>query len=472
MANSKDVPVLCILNKKRVAGAEMDSSARDPPPRCHLETRRELRERITSWLINGTGRDWDMIWLMGPAGVGKSAVAQTTAEYCQEIGRLGASFFFSRLNNCTDPDAVIPTLAYRLAANHQGYRNAVTRVIADDRSILDKTLRVQFKKLIVDPFRSLIIQNPLITQEPLLIVIDGLDECDGEDAQCEFVKLVGEYVRLTNPSPLLWMVCSRPEWHLKRVFSGTDFSVGCMHLELTVDAAVDKQDVYRILKDGFKEIHKKYFWDLHGAEADKPWPTEAQLQQLADKAGGLPILASTILRFTDDSDTGDPEGQLKVCLSFLGNLRTPNAASPLHALDLLYRQIMSGVPLAILPVTKRILAFCLFCPHTSRHADVDAQTLANLLDLDQSTFYRALRKLHSVLEIPHAELAHKEPLKLIHASFGDFLRDETRSGKFAIDEAQAKLDVAVHLIRLYNCLIQVNCKLPGIFRFSYCSTLH
>lgn len=451
--------VLSILNEKRSVGAEVDSSARDPPPRCHPETRKELRERITSWLMNMVGRDWDLMWLTGPPGAGKSAVAQTIAEYCQENGQLGASFFFSRLDNRTDPNTVIPTLAYRLAVNHAGYRDVVTQIIADDRSVLDKTLRVQFKTLIVDPFRSLMIQNPLIAQQPLLIMLDGLDECEDEDAQCEFIKLIGDYVRLMKKSPLLWIVCSRPEWHLKRTFSRADYSVGCRREELTVDAAMDREDVYRILRDGFPEIHKQHFWDIHVVEAARPWPTEAQLRQLALRSDGLPILALTILRFVADPDAGDPKGRLKLCLSFLGNPRTPNIINPLRGLDLLYRQIMSGVPPDILPVTKLILGFCLFTPGI-----VDAQTLANILELNQTTFYRALRKLHSVLKIPSSELASKSRLEFIHTSYSDFLRDPARSGMFSIDEAQARCDIAVRLIRLYNRWIQPNCKLSSMLQ--------
>lgn len=412
--------MLSILDEKRAAGAEVDSSARDPPPQCHPETRKDLRERITSWLIDAVGRDWNMLWLMGPAGVGKSAVAQTIAEDCQEIGRLGASFFFSKLNDLTDPSTVIPTLAYRLAANHAEYRNAITQIIADDRSILDKTLRVQFKKLITEPFRSLMIQNPLIAQEPLLIVLDGLDECDGEKAQCEFIDLIGEYVRLTNPSPLLWMICSRPEWHLKRISSRADFYVNCRHEELTVDAATDKKDVYCALKDGFNKIRDEFFWDLHGAEAEKSWPTEVQLQRLADASGGLFVVISTLLGFVGDPVVGDPDRQLGICLSFLGDARTPNAANPLHGLDLLYRRIMSAVPADDLPFTKLILASCLFFPQP-RNTLPSAQFLANLLGLDQPTFYWVLRKLHSVVKVPPSELAHKKPLALVHASYGDFL---------------------------------------------------
>lgn len=466
--------MLYILDGRRDAEAEVDSSARDPPPRCHPETRKELRERITSWVVNGVGRDWNMLWLLGPAGVGKSAVAQTISEYCQEMGRLGASFFFSRLNNRIDPNTVIPTLAYRLATRNARYRSAITRTITDDPSILDKSLRVQFKTLIVDPFRLLMVQNPCIAQEPLLIVLDGLDECESEDAQCEFVSLIGEYVRLTKPSPLRWMVCSRPEWHLKRIFSRADFSIDCKREELTVDAAVDLRDVYCILKDGFRAIRDKYLWETHGAGAGRPWPTEAQLQRLAWISGGLPILASTILRFVGDVEVGDPEGQLKACLSFLGGSCAPNAANPLHGLDLLYRQVMSAIPSDILPVTKHILVFCCYPPEGLTWG-LYAQILADLLELDQTTFYRALRKLHSVLQIPPLELAHKQPLRFFHASFGDFLRDSSRSGKFGIDKAEAKCDIAVVLIRFTNRLIQPNCKLPSMYLsvvVSFCRIPH
>lgn len=154
-----------------------------------------------------------------------------------------------------------------------------------------------------------------------------------------------------------------------------------------VDATVDKQDVYRILRDSFPEICRKYFWDIHGAAAGRRWPSEAQVQQLAGKSGGLPILASTVLRFVGDPEVGDPEGQLKICLLFLGNFCTATTINPLHALDLLYHQIMVGIPPDILPVTMHILSLCLFYPPRGLLIDLCDQTLANLLKLDQTTFY-------------------------------------------------------------------------------------
>lgn len=80
-------------------------------------------------------------------GVGKSAIAQTIAEQCKANGCLGASFFFSRLNHRNDPLRVVPTLAYQFAIQLPDYKRLVTQRLADDPSILEKTLRIQFRSL-------------------------------------------------------------------------------------------------------------------------------------------------------------------------------------------------------------------------------------------------------------------------------------------------------------------------------------
>lgn len=452
--------MLHILNQRKVLGAEADSSARNPPPRCHPETRKDLRERIENW-VTSPRRYWNMLWLMGSAGVGKSAVAQTISEYCQQIGRLGASFFFSRLQNRDKYEGVIPTIVYQLAVRHAGYKNLITQIIAEDPSILDKTLSIQFNKLIVEPIVPLICQDPLLVAYPLVIVLDGLDECEDEDAQCEIIELISEHIRRTRSSPFLWMVCSRPEWHLKQIFLRADFSVDCQHEELTCDAAVDAEDVYRVLKDGFQNIRKKYSWDIGGPEAEVPWPAEAQLQRLAYAVGGLFILASTILKFVGDDEFADPDTHLYICLSFLGNTRAPNARNPLHGLDLLYRQILSTVPLPILETAKRIIALSILYPlkQSSNAPNLFALDIANFLCLDQAAFYRTLRKLHSVMEVPSPKGAHNRPVKAFHASFIDFLRDPKRSGLFALDIDQIRYEFAVLSIRWYNRWIQSNCKI-------------
>ncbi len=91
-------------------GAFHDAKARFPPPRCHPGTRVEVLNTITDW-IHDPDPCQRIFWLNGPAGAGKSAIAQTVAEHCK-VKELAASFFFQR--NTVDrgfADRLFPTLA-------------------------------------------------------------------------------------------------------------------------------------------------------------------------------------------------------------------------------------------------------------------------------------------------------------------------------------------------------------------------
>ncbi len=78
------------LSERVIKGAGHDSSLRDPPPQCHPGTRVQLREKIIAWFRNRE-REKALLWLNGPAGVGKSAVIQTVAESFAESKSLGAT---------------------------------------------------------------------------------------------------------------------------------------------------------------------------------------------------------------------------------------------------------------------------------------------------------------------------------------------------------------------------------------------
>lgn len=439
-SSSNFIIVFHLLAQKSLPGATLDSSARYYVPRCHPDTRKSLRYRITKWVAD-TNRHWKMLWVSGFAGVGKSAIAQTVAEEMQRLGRLGAVFFFSRSNGLGDPDRVIPTIAYQLAVLLPEYKRIITQRIADDPLILEKTMRFQFKALIVEPFQTLVAQNPRIIRDPLLVVVDGLDECDSMEAQCEFVELVNTHAQ-SDGCPLLWMICSRPEWHLKSVFSDADFHITCGREEVSIDDSEAQQDVARILRAEFEKIRRKYSNQL-----SSDWPPEAHLRRIAVAASGHLGFASFIVRFIGDQEYSDPSGQLDVCLKFLGGFGESISVNPLHALDLLFRQILSNVPTNILATTMRILGLMIFSPHR----EFCAQNQANFLSIDQALFYRSLRQLHSVLDVPSSSEAYIFPTRVYHASFSDFLRDPRRSRKFAINESRVWYDVAVQSLYWQNC---------------------
>jgi hypothetical protein len=93
-----------------------------------------------------------VLWITGLAGVGKSAVVQTFAEYLVKLKLLGASVFFSRPNRRNDPHGIFITVAYQLALRIEAYRNVVVEQISLDPELLNGDLQAQFNAFIVEPF--------------------------------------------------------------------------------------------------------------------------------------------------------------------------------------------------------------------------------------------------------------------------------------------------------------------------------
>ena len=83
------------LLEKIVPSAFHNSAERYDPPKCHLHTREAVLKRIMLW-VDDPANEAQIMWMFGPAGAGKSAIAQSIADLCFQQGKLGASFFFSR----------------------------------------------------------------------------------------------------------------------------------------------------------------------------------------------------------------------------------------------------------------------------------------------------------------------------------------------------------------------------------------
>src|SRR5882762_7866532 len=138
---------------------------------CMTGTRRKVIGRIIEW-IDGPG-DQPICWLYGAAGSGKSAISKTVAELCAGVNRLGASFFFIRGAGCRSRiTSFIPTLAYHLAFSVPATKSYIESVLRSDHHLTHRSLERQFRKLILEPIRSV---NPRIL--PTIIVVDALDEC-------------------------------------------------------------------------------------------------------------------------------------------------------------------------------------------------------------------------------------------------------------------------------------------------------
>ncbi|KAF8969202.1 hypothetical protein BDZ97DRAFT_270611 [Flammula alnicola] len=121
--------VLHILQSHSAIAGLLNASEQFDVPKCDPETRASVIETITNWVQAGTSSSSSsMLWLHGPAGVGKSAVAQAVALLLEQEEDLAASFFFSRTApGRNNGNMLIVTLAYQIAMNFPATRTYIAK---------------------------------------------------------------------------------------------------------------------------------------------------------------------------------------------------------------------------------------------------------------------------------------------------------------------------------------------------------
>jgi hypothetical protein len=387
----------------------MDSQARYPPPRCHPNTRVSVTQEIFEWMKN-TSRIHNILWVFGLAGVGKTAVAQTVAESAMNEQILGVAFFISRQRRQNDPARFFISIACQLTLQDEQYQQSVGEQLSADPGLLKRDMKTQFQKLIVEPLSG------LNRERKLLIIIDGLDECQGIDDQRSIINLIASTAQLSLP--VIWMICSRPEFQIKSAFEADDVKRCCWRREITVDDSETRRDIERFLWDRFHAIAAKF--------GIRDWPVADELGKLISAASGYFVYAETVSRYIEDPYIADPETQLEGVLRFIDSPATPSTLNPFHFLDQLYMEILKDIQPQQLPHALQLIGI------SSLYPSLPVLQLANLLGYRRNRFEAILRRFYSVAEVP-SEKHCQNPLRIIHTSFMDFLKDPNRSGQFALD---------------------------------------
>ncbi len=197
-----------------VPSAFHNSAERYNPPRCHPQTRTAILREIMDWARNPQNLRL-LMWIYGPAGAGKSAIMQTIAELCQEAGILGGSFFFFRTGDKRNIKTyLIPTIAYQLAVKYPGFYNDITLAILRNPTVFSQNLEAQTKALIVQPMIAFLDLNLHVCGSPIIILVDGLDECCPEDSHREIITALSGLAFL----PFRVIIGSRPEYIIRNTF--------------------------------------------------------------------------------------------------------------------------------------------------------------------------------------------------------------------------------------------------------------
>ncbi|KAJ3525271.1 hypothetical protein NMY22_g10649 [Coprinellus aureogranulatus] len=329
-----------------------------------------------------------ILWLCGPVGCGKSAIAQTVAEELERRHRLAGSFFFFRGSDDRSKfSRCIVTLATQIAL-----------AIPEAEPL---------KRLIFDPFLNLrasgTSSNQPSPETPIfLIVIDGFDECDDREDVADLITHAVEFFDRHPDVPLRFLFSSRIEEHIRERIESEQVRT----LDLS-DYSAEK-DIRYMARHTFSLAAKRSrVIRSYGAD----WPGEVGIASLVAKAGGSFIFIRTLLDFILGNNR-----------SAIDDGRTPmdrwNEALEMNgSLDSLYHDVLLRA--RHIPHFSDVIGTI-----TLHSGELAVSDIAFLLGIPPYKVVQVILPLQSIIRVPGDD--DLTPVTLFHTSLRDYFLDVGR----------------------------------------------
>jgi len=402
---------------------------------CLPETRVDILKEIETW---STSQGHCIYWLNGMAGTGKSTVARTIARMFAERKCLAASFFFTRGGgDVSNAKKFVTTIAYQLTHKIPAFKPYICEAIDENPDIFDRGVADQWNILISQPFAKFVL--PI----DIFLVIDALDECDGEQDARLILQLLSNMTGTVQNKGynLRTFITSRPDTPIRREF-GSMSQVKHRDLILqNVPKPIINKDLARYFKHELVQVKNEDEY------LPPNWPDETEVEQLVEKADGLFIYATTTMLFIRGNEWSIPastEERLSLILKG-GNVES----SATSQLDDMY----------LLVLTSSILSHCSPKEEAARSKDfksiigclvilfdtLDVCSVSRLFDAPQMVIEKRLNSLRSILDVPEDKT---KQVRFLHQSFRDFLLSSDRCTNllFQIESQLA------HSLMLKRCL--------------------
>jgi hypothetical protein len=392
---------------------------------CLRNTRKALIDDIIDWIYlaeESTGVR--IFWLSDVAGAGKSAIAHTIAQYCDNHGLLGSSFFFNRnIPDRRTPQKLFTTIAHDLARLENNLADDISLVLEADRTVTSACQTRQFEKLILEPTLRHHIGRAVV------IVIDGLDE--GYDL--ETLRVLRDRVP-ELPGNFRIFMTSRPLDDIVTDLSDT----GHVHRRcIDIHGDSNQKDIGVYIRDRLHYISSRKRLAVE-------WPGEARTNDLINKSEGLFVWVSIVSEY----------------------LRT--ATHPDRKLStLLYERNLSGVSMnaKMDALYSEVLCMCDWDDEDFVH---DYHLLVGAIMAAKTPLSsRALKSLHRInveLDVdgvlwPLSSLLtglsdRDQPIHILHLSFRDFITSRAQSSlihqRYYISEKEHNQRLATLCLHVLN----------------------
>ncbi len=375
-----------------------------PKSRCMRGTRVNTINKIMSWISRCNG---GMLWCKGLAGTGKSSLMGTLHDLLTvDIGgrsRLAAFIRYDRIEY-RNASNLIANIAYALGMFNDRIGKAISLVVQTLRSVVTlSNLSTQLQLLLRNPLESL---SDLVDGGPLVVIIDGLDECDASN---ELLAVLAEGFGPKLPFMRL-IVSSRPVHRIATAFKEKG------HIE-TLDLDTSSKDVNRDIE---RYLELEFATIRDGAFQEKCKELNA-VNELTARASGLFIWAATVAKFVH---TFPGTSRLQALL----DTKIPSDAT--EALTTLYRTaldtLVSETAGADADIKKHVRSVLGAVLASQTPPGMTEDILDNIVLLGEGS--PPSRHIVSMLGSVLSPETEDSPIRLIHKSLDDFLQDQSQCG--------------------------------------------
>ncbi|KAJ1305719.1 hypothetical protein OPQ81_010453 [Rhizoctonia solani] len=367
---------------------------------CTPRTREQVLLDLKAWKDKQDGEN--VCWINGMAGTGKTTIATTLCSMLNKSHELGASFFCSRsISACRNVNLILPTIAYQLARFSSPFRGELLQVLDRDPDVHTKVPRVQFQRMIIEPLQKVTLSLP----SSVVVVIDALDECEGDRAEQILEVLLDHATQL----PIKFLVCSRPEYHIrKKIYKSALRAKITLH---ELDEKVVKEDIETYLQTELAALSIVLKSD--------------DLATLVERAGALFIYAATVVRYIERGHTAE---RLAAVLKVPGVEK--ESSNKTKEIDRLYEAVLiSAFGNEDLEQAEKERMVLVLHTVVCAQEPLTVAALAGLLSLAPTQVAEALNPFWSVLHISESASGHR--VSTLHASFPDYILEPKQSNQFA-----------------------------------------
>ncbi|RXW23941.1 hypothetical protein EST38_g1902 [Candolleomyces aberdarensis] len=223
-----------------------------------------------------------VVWIDGPAGVGKSTLVDHLSQQFRSAGLLAASLFLGVFpTDNAGPETIVKVLSHEIGKNHPQATPKIAEAIDKCNGL---PLQDHVEHYILEPIRS------LARPHQLIVIVDAVDEWKSHPS---FIKTLAPLNSET--STVKFIITSRSKPCSSRL---PDLDKISIHTYPLLPVSTD------VMKSYFGKYLATVPW-IDGRRANA-----ADVDKLADLSGGLPVWASTVISLLSEQFSESPPHEI------------------------------------------------------------------------------------------------------------------------------------------------------------------